>query len=45
MTGEALYERYVAGNPVHMLAIQYLNYDTIVVVAPVQTSLEVAHRP
>jgi 4-hydroxyphenylacetate 3-monooxygenase len=38
---QQLYERYVAGDPVHMLARRYLDYDKTAAVERVHTLLEV----
>ena len=42
---QQLYERYGAGDPAHMLAARYLDYDKTAAVERVQTLLETAHRP
>jgi 4-hydroxyphenylacetate 3-monooxygenase len=41
---QQLYERYVAGDPAHMLATRYLDYDKTTVVERVHTLLEAVPR-
>jgi 4-hydroxyphenylacetate 3-monooxygenase oxygenase component len=42
---QQLYERYSAGDPAHMMAARYLDYDKTAAVERVHTLLEIVHQP